>query len=310
MSNSNVTVFPPSRIVSKPEEYFSADSDLYFDTWERPAYFQGKVGMTMGDVTQYYHDTDHKHIVRMFNDEPKSLGVVGKNYKKLDNKELCQSVEEQFIESIPHDQLKGVRTLDSVSYYGRTSLRQYIFPNITADIGSSASDVAFRTILINGYDGSSSFKLLNGAIDFFCTNGMVTGVYDLETRRHTSGLTIPSLIDKIKKSIDIFFIQAEQWKHWVGKEISDEDARACYEAVPNASAQFVEKLIRQFHIECLTHGRTVWALYSAATYYATHDEGEFKTRTTEHDHTASTLINREKQVRSWISTDSFIQLAA
>jgi hypothetical protein len=304
MSSTNVTAFPPSRIVSKPVKYFDDDSELYFDTWERPAFFQGR------DIGTYYGDSDHKHIVRLWNDAPKSLGVVGKNYKKLDNKELCQSIEQEFVGSLTHEQLEGVQVRDSVSYYGATSIRQYIFPNITADIGSRHSNVAFRTIVINGYDGTSSFKLYNGAIDFFCTNGMVTGIYDLITRRHTSGLNIPNLSGKVRQSIDIFYKQSEQWAKWVGKEISDDDAEECYKAIPNASARFVEKLLRQFHIECLTHGRTVWALYSAATYYATHNEGEFKTRETEHDHTASTLINRENQIRSWISTDSFMELAA
>tara|TARA_R110000787_G_scaffold2077_1_gene8522 strand:+ start:450 stop:1358 length:909 start_codon:yes stop_codon:yes gene_type:complete len=301
---SNITTFPSSRVVSEPVKHFDDDSELYFDTWERPAFFQGN------DIGNYYGDSNHKHIVRMYNGAPKSLGIVGKNYKMLHNKELCQSIEQQFVESMSNDQLEGVQVKDNISYYGATSIRQYIFPNITADIGSDRSNVALRTIIVNGYDGSSSFKLYNGAIDFFCANGMVTGIYDVETRRHTAGLTIPSLVDKIKKSIDIFYLQAEHWKHWVGKEISDEDAQTCYEAIPNASEGFVKKLLRQFHIECLTHGRTVWALYSAATYYATHDEGEFKTRATEHDHSASTLINREKQIRSWISGDEFVNLAA
>ena len=301
---SNITAFPPSRVVSEPIKYFDDDSELYFDTWERPAFFQGK------SIGNYYGDDNHKHIVRMYNGAPKSLGIVGKNYKMLHNKELCQSIEQQFVESMSYEQLEGVQVKDNISYYGATSIRQYIFPNITADSGTDESRVMLRTIIINGYDGSSSFKLYNGAIDFFCANGMVTGIYDVETRRHTAGLNIPSLVDKIRKSIDIFYLQAEHWKHWVGKEISDEDAQTCYEAIPNASEGFVKKLLRQFHIECLTHGRTVWALYSAATYYATHDEGEFKTRATEHDHSASTLINREKQIRSWISGDEFVNLAA
>ena len=129
-------------------------------------------------------------------------------------------------------------------------------------------------------------------------------------KRHTKSLTIPKLADKIKSSIDIFYKHAEQWNKWIGKEISDENAKECFEAIPNASDRFIEKLMRQFHIECLSHGRTVWALYSAATYYSSHSDGEFRVRETTQDHTNSTLINREKQIRSWISTDSFQQLAA
>ena len=294
-------VIPISNL--NPEDYFPQESELYFDTWERPCYFKGT-----GD--KYYKDDEHKHIVRMFNDKPLSLGVVGKNYNKLDNKTLCRSIEQTFSEALGHDQLRGVTTRDKVSYHGGLSIREYIFPGIKANIESRSSDVAFRTVVINGYDGSSSFKLYNGAIDFFCENGMVTGIYDMTVKKHTKGLQIPKLLDKVRRSIDIFFTQAQHWKRWVGKTISDDDAKECYESFPNASKRMVEKLLRQFHIESLTHGRTVWALYSAATFYSSHSSGEFGTKETGQDHTASTLLNRERQVRSWVETDAFKQIAA
>ena len=287
----------------RAENYFPQESELYFDTWERPCYFKGK------DDT-FYMDEDHKHIVRMYDDKPLSLGVVGKNYNKLSNEKLCKSIEETFVEALTDEELRGVDVKDTVSYHGGLSIRQYIFPNIRADIQARNSDVAFRTIIVNGYDGSSSFKLYNGAIDFFCSNGMVTGIYDMIVKKHTKGLQIPRLIDKVKTSIDIFYKQAEQWQHWVGKTITDEEAQECYESFPNASDKMVAKLMRQFHIESLSHGRTVWALYSAATFYSSHSAGEFATRETGQDHTASTLLNRERQVRSWVETDRFVSIAA
>ena len=130
------------------------------------------------------------------------------------------------------------------------------------------------------------------------------------TRKHTSGLTIPSLTEKLRRSIDIFYKQAEQWKHWVGKEISDESAEQCYKAMPNISERRVQQLMRQFQIEIGSHGRTGWALYSAATYYASTDHGDFSIRETESDHKASTLMNREQQVRSRLNTEEFVQIAA
>ena len=129
-------------------------------------------------------------------------------------------------------------------------------------------------------------------------------------KRHTKRLQIPNLQNKLRKSIDIFYKQADQWKHWVGKVISDEDAEECFKAMPNISERRVQQLMRQFAIECQSHGRTVWALYSAATYYATSDAGDFNVRETDQDHTASTLLNRETQVRSWLNTDEFVALAA
>ena len=283
--------------------YFPQESELYFKTWERPIYFRG------GDDI-YYDVADKKAIVRLHNDRPVDIGIVGKNYKVLPNKELCQSIEACFIEAMTHEQLKDCYVKDSYSHHGATCYRQYIFPSITTDINSKHSEVGFRTIISNGYDGTSSFKLYSGAIDFFCTNGMVSGVFDITVRRHTAGLTIPSVTDKVKRSVDIFYKQADIWKHWVDKAICDEDAEECFKAMPNSSEKMVAKLMRQFHIEALSHGRTVWALYSAATFYATHSAGEFTVRNTQSDHTATTLMNRERQVRSWINTETFEQLAA
>ena len=289
---------------TKPEA-FSSESDLYFDVWERPAFFSGT-----GESPNYYEDPKYKHVVRLWKNEPISIGLVGKNYKLLRNRELCEGVEDTFMETMTDEELRGVTRRDNTSYLGGTSIRDYIFPNIATDIGSERSSVAFRTIIVNGYDGSSSFKLYHGAIDFFCTNGMVSGSYDMSGKRHTKRLQIPNLQNKLRKSIDIFYKQADQWKHWVGKVISDEDAEECFKAMPNISERRVQQLMRQFAIECQSHGRTVWALYSAATYYATSDAGDFNVRETDQDHTASTLLNRETQVRSWLNTEEFVALAA
>lgn len=287
-------------------EAFNDQSSLYFDVWERPCYFMG--GNREGNV-QYYEDPHHKHIVRLWNDEPTSIGLVGKNYKVLNNKELCHGIEQTFMDTMTESELADVQRKDAISYMGATCIRDYIFPNITSDIGSQRSNVAFRVIVVNGYDGSSSFKFYHGAIDFFCTNGMVSGSYDMIMRKHTSGLVVPKLTDKLRKSIDIFYKQADQWKHWVGKEISDEQAEEVFKAMPNISERRVNQLMRQFRIEVQTHGPTVWALYSAATYYASSNEGEFAVRETNSDHKASTLLNREQQVRSWLNTDEFQEIS-
>ncbi len=80
--------------------------------------------------------------------------------------------------------------------------------------------------------------------------------------------------------------------------------------MPNVSERRVAQLMHQFRIECDSHGRTVWALYSAATFYASRDGGAFTIRETGSDHKATTLMNREQQVRSWLNTDEFEKIAA
>ena len=284
------------------QTHFSDESPLYFRVYERPVFFGGK--------TKQYTLPDHKAIVRIVDEKkPICIGLVGKNYKVIRNQELCQEVERTLVETLTDAELRGVQTKDSMSYHGGMCFRQYMFPAITTSVGDR-SVANFRIIIVNGYDGSSSFKLYSGAIDSFCENGMVSGVFDMMIKRHTAGLTLPNIAERVRRSIDIFYKQAEQWKYWVGKEITEEQAYECLCAMPNASARRVEQLMRQYAIECLTHGKTVWALYSAATYYASHTEGEFKVRETPQDHTTATLLNREKQIRAWTSTDEFERLAA
>ena len=290
-----------------PEHYFPQESELYFDTYERPVYFAGK---NSTNTNSMYQCDKFKAIVRMFEGTPKQIGMVGKNYKCLPTKDICHEAENEFCSVLTHNELKNVQVKDSISYFGGLCFREYIFPGIRADINSSKSDIAFRTIIVNGYDGSSTLKMYSGAIDFFCTNGMVSGVYSLVAKRHTSGLTVPKLTSGIKQSLVVFYEMADTYKKWVGKVIKDEDAKQCFEDIPGISDRRVEQFMHQFRIECLSHGRTVWALYSAITFYSSHSSGEFTIRETEQDHTVATLYGREQTVRRWIETDAFKKLAA
>lgn len=280
---------------------FPQQSKLYFDVYERPLQFVGS--------TDAYDVQSHKAIVRMIDDKPKAIGIVGAKYNMIKTKEVCQSVEEVFMQKMTQDELDGCTVKDEIAYSGGTCIRQYVFPKVQTQVNDN-STVGFRVVIVNGYDGSSSFKLYAGAIDFFCSNGMVTGSFDLTVKKHTSGFQIPALVERVRQNIDIFYKQAEQWKHWAGRTITEQEARTVYEQMPNVSPRRVEQLMRQFFIECKTHGSTVWALYSAATYYATHNEGEFALRQTSLDHAAVTMLNREQQVRSWVSGESFARLVS
>jgi hypothetical protein len=284
---------------------FNEDSELYFDVWERPCFF---VGSLDSDNVIYYEDKDHKHIVRIINDKPISLGVVGINYKLLKNRELHKAAEDVFVEELTSDELKDVYTTDQISYLGGVCIRNYIFPEIKANIGSERSNIAFRVILINGYDGTSSVKIYHGAIDFFCTNGMVSGSHNMILKRHTSGLDTSYLTAEIRKCIGNFHDNAEKWRQWVIQPVRLFQVQECYEAIPGISKQRVKQLFDRYLYETTDHGHTVWAMYSAATFYASNGDGNFAVKDTGKDHSAISLFNREEQIRSWTTTPEFMAL--
>jgi hypothetical protein len=282
---------------------FDQDSPLYFPVYEADLRFMGK-------EDSYPCDT-HKAIIRIDDDgNPVQVGLVGKGYKVVKMQDLCHAAEEQLIAAMTDDELKDCKVSESMAYHGGMLFKQYVFPNIHTDLPNSPSGVSFRSIIINAYDGSSSFRFYNGAIDFFCFNGLVMGTFDMVVQRHTSGFSIPKFGDRVRAAIDVFFKQADTFGQWVDKEITDDDAREVYEAIPSVSERRVEQLMRQFRIDCQSHGRTVWALYSAATFYASHNEGTFKVRDTKNDHTAATMMNRERDIFNWTNTDEFKRIAA
>jgi hypothetical protein len=70
--------------------------------------------------------------------------------------------------------------------------------SMQADTSLAGSDVAFRAIFHNGYGGTSLGCIIGGAINAFCTNGMILGDYDVVYRRHTSGLDASIAVDWLK----------------------------------------------------------------------------------------------------------------
>jgi len=237
---------------------------------------------------------------------PQQLAVVGMGYQVVQNIDLFRAIEDQFINSFSSDELKDVRANDKMSYDGRVCLREYQFPNVRCESPGS-SDIAFRTIVKNGF-GGSSIALYTGAIDFFCTNGMISGKYDCMYARHTKGLRLTDITQRVRRSIKAFYENNATWWKWYGHSITIEEAKAFL--LDRYSERLAEKLLRQYRIECHTHGENMWALYSAMTYYATHDEGAFATRNTGVDHSAVTLLKREEQVQSVVASDAWTRLAA
>lgn len=284
---------------------FPQESELYFQATERDLYWNDL------DRGMFHVVPTHKMLLRRGNgaigsDEPIQLAVVGTGYQLVQNKDLFQAIEAQFAEALTPDELSGVRIHDKMSFGGAMCLREYIFPNVRCD-APGESDVAFRTIVKNGF-GGSSIVLYSGAIDFFCTNGMIGGQYDCIYARHTKGLRIGNVTERVRRSIDVFYKQAAIWHRWYDKKITNDEALAFFN--DRFSGRLAKRLFRQYLIESEAHGTTMWALYSTMTYYASHDEGQFLLRDTGKDHGASSMLKREEQVRKVVDSDTFARLAA
>jgi len=287
-------------------EHNSKPSSIMFPVGQRKLGWLGKDNI--------YHGLDtHKALVRTneTSDGVHVLGVVGVGYKLIHNKELFSRVEDTMYKNFTHDALSGVKIKDRVSGWGKMCFREYVFPNIKCDIGGPVkSPIAFRLIVQNGY-GGSALRIHAGAIEFFCTNGMVSGEFQSSYNKHTSGLEIVGIDRTIEKALLTFVSEQQKWKRWVETPVKHSAAMELFKQLAN-SDKLSENLSQQYMREQETRGANLWSVYSALTYYASHDEGDFKLRSTTEtqDSKAATMLLRELNVAKWVSSKEWMQLEA
>lgn len=290
-----------------PLDFASSDSPLNFIAHERPLYLDGQVLQS------------HKALVRRDGDTTRLLGVVGSGYHVVQNHELLSAADNALRANLSEDQLTNVKIKDSIAYNKRGAwcAREYAFLNVRYAVGKDmgysthyrGSDVGFRVIVSHAFDGSSSIRVLSGAIDFYCTNGVIIGSFDQFIQRHTAGVALPRIGERLHASINIFWTQRDVFKRWAKSDITDAVAEELITKLPNMSERLGQRVFERWKIERDDRGPTVWALFSALTYYSSHNDGAFPLRNTGEDHGALSMHKRELAVKKWVDHPLFQSVA-
>ena len=303
--SANVVTLPTIDESTPFSKYNTPNSKIMFPVVERQVHWMTKHG-------QHIEAPGHKAIVRVHpsdNNTSHLLNIVGRGYQLVHNRELMASVESAMMDNIEPDMLKDVRVTDRVAGFGKLCFREYVFPNIRCALQrSTRSDIAFRAIVQNGY-GGSALRIHAGAIDFFCTNGMVSGEFNAAYHRHTSGLVVENLSNTITKALETFASEQVKWKRWADTPVKHEAAMELLKSIAT-SPRLYENLSNQYMHEMDTRGPNLWSVYSALTYYASHNEGEFALRKpAEAANTeAQIMMQREMNVAKWIRTPAWRNL--
>jgi hypothetical protein len=280
------------------EQYNTPNSCILFPVGERKVGWQTRSG-------NYCEVPTHKAIIRMTPDGAavQVLNVVGSNYKLVHNKELFTSVEDTLRKKMHGSALRDVQVTDKVAGWGRVCLREYVVPNIQCKLTHGAkSNIAFRLIVQNGY-GGSALRLHAGAIEFFCTNGMISGDYQSTYNKHTSGLVVSGVSQSVESALQAFARSKDTWQQWADTPVKHHDAMALFRQLAS-SDKLRENLSHQYMREADERGSNLWAVYSAMTYYASHADGEFSLRETvkAQNTEASTMLQRELTVAKWVAS--------
>ena len=245
-------------------------------------------------------------------DNGEALGVVGSRYGVAENGPIYEMMRLGAEAALPRVALQDIELKETASYGGQFTRIDLIFKGLGADIrqlNGSKTQLLFKIGLTNSFNGSGSIRLFSGAEDLWCTNGCTSAEYHKKAARHTSGFTPEIFAGFIEAQCADYVERVRTWQAWANKQITPEQA----EAVLNNSGMAGRKvrvMMEQFEREAAARGRSVWAMYSALTAYASHAD-QFGVRNSGNvDNIAVTLDQREREVAKLVGSESFLELAA
>jgi len=254
---------------------------------------------------------DKKYVINT--DTGEYLGVVGNDFNTETHKDFFHTVQDTMLEKLSPQEVQGATISWKSAKNNAWALMDITLPNVTTKIVTDRHEttIAQRIISLRAVDGSCSNQVFFGAIDFFCTNGMIRGEHDKVRRKNTSGFNVDNFATQLRKSNEDFQMQTRQIQKWAETSLATVDVKAFLEKLMKSERQ-AEKMFMLYNQEVSTRGRNKFALYSAFTNYATYadERNGFQLRRTGNDTQAVSMFSRENDVAKWVSNPKFQQLAA
>ena len=241
------------------------------------------------------------------------IGVVGNTFNCANHTDFFEGVHNTVTENLGEEQTDSMNINWRIAKQNAWAMMDMTLPNVTARIQSDkhSTTIAQRIIALHGVDGSCSNQTYFGAIDFFCTNGMIRGEHDKIRRKNTANFTMDRFIRDLRESTQSFYAQSERLQGWANKPLYVGDVKAMLEALLK-SDRASEKMFGLYNQEASVRGENVWALYSAFTNYASYadERNGFNLRETGKDTQAVSMFQREHKVSQWIESPVFKELIA
>lgn len=225
------------------------------------------------------------------------------SYKMVNNIEYFDAIDNKIRSAFDPYIFEGMEIKDQASHGGARCIRQWIFPELgfTLENTNHRTAIHFRIIAENCFDGSSKCRIIYGDIDTYCSNGMITGQYDIEAQKRTSGFNLSSLVDSVQLNQSLHNRRKEKYQRWLTTLVNDETVLIYFEKLP-ITKKLKKDLFTTYQAESAIRGENLWSVISAMTYYASHS---MNVRRTNNDHLPNTLLNRQINVAKWIDNDNF-----
>jgi hypothetical protein len=263
----------------------------------------------------YSPDGDYAHDKKMLvrEDTGSYMSVVNRKYRTVLNEEVLFPLQKQMVNHFDPVVLEDIQIKDHISKDGSVCFAEYILPKMKQTVETETghkTDVGLRYILKNTFDGSSSVVFYGGVIDFFCTNGMIAGQYDVTRKRHTKNFSVDGFIHAFDDTIKRHHTIVEQYQRWADTRIWDsKKVLDLYRTLtkgttddPKRTNGLSDRLYAQYLDEIQERGKNIFSVVSALTHYSSHDDERFGLTKRGDD---VTLLKREEQVSTWLNSKVF-----
>jgi len=228
--------------------------NFMFPVEERAVYVQDDRHLNLSLADNY------KAIVRQDNGSSKLISIMKNTYQLVPNREVILPL------------LQELHNLDSKwiidqshSFVEDSRMRiQITFPELTLDDGNSS--IALSLFLHNSYDGSEGVRLFWGAIREICSNGMVFGtLLSKYYRRHTSGLDISNLKEKLQATYDKIPVIRHRIEMMQNTKVNPKFRRDLEDQMGKHVIKYVDQ-----HEQQNKRSVNLWMLFNIVTYYISH----------------------------------------
>ena len=252
-----------------------------------------------------------KYVIN--NDTDEVIGIVGSKFNSVTHKEFFDKVCRTMSEQLGEEAMEGVEVKWNHARNGAFAMLDASMPSTKAVITTDKqqTEISQRVIALHGGDGLCSNQVFVGAIDFFCTNGMIRGEHDKVRRKNTTNFSMSTFIKELEDANSDFYSQAEQLQEWARTPLEYNSVRDMLHSLMGSEKKG-DKMLGLYNQEIQTRGQNAFALYSAFTNYASYadERNGFKLRNTGNDTNAVSMWGREQEVTKWVSSKQFKELVA
>tara|TARA_R110000744_G_scaffold76515_1_gene151587 strand:+ start:3560 stop:4387 length:828 start_codon:yes stop_codon:yes gene_type:complete len=254
---------------------------------------------------------DKKYVLN--NETGEYLGIVGKSFQCASHGDFFRGVMDTATQELGAESLEDAEHTFKTARNGAWAMLDVTLPNIKTTITTdkAQTEIGNRIISLHGIDGSCSNQVFFGAIDFFCTNGMITGDHDKVRKKNTSNFTMDSFIYELNRARTDFFQQAAKMQVWAETSLKFINVKDLLDSIISSKTK-AEKMFGLYNAEANVRGHNKFSLYSAFTNYASYadERNGFSLRNTGHDTQAISMWSREQEVSKWVSSKQFDVLEA